>query len=225
MEEKTQMQAATPTAEESNWALAQRQAKAFAQSAFLPKAFQGENGIANCLIIMNLAKRMGADPMMLAQNVNIIQGRPSMGASYLIASVNASGKFSPLRFEFQGEIGKPGYACRAWAIDRETNTRLDGTWITWEMAQAEGWLSKAGSKWKTMPQQMISYRAASFWQRLYAPEISMGLLSSEEMADIAPTVTTARVIPEAVAELDDLVMDVVEEEEAGDDIHHDEDPV
>jgi hypothetical protein len=52
------------------------------------------------------------------------------------------------------------------------------------MANAEGWVSKAGSKWKTMPELMMRYRAAAFFGRLYAPEITMGMHSVEEVVDI-----------------------------------------
>ena len=44
-------------------------------------------------------------------------------------------------------------------------------------------LEKKGSKWKTMPQQMLSYRAAAFFIRTVAPEISMGLSTTEEIVD------------------------------------------
>lgn len=53
-----------------------------------------------------------------------------------------------------------------------------------EMAKAEGWLDKAGSKWKTMPELMMRYRAAAFFGRLYAPEITMGMHTTEEVIDI-----------------------------------------
>jgi hypothetical protein len=54
-----------------------------------------------------------------------------------------------------------------------------------EMAKLEGWLDKPGSKWKTMPELMLKYRAAAFFGRLYAPEIMMGLYSADEVVDIA----------------------------------------
>jgi hypothetical protein len=54
-----------------------------------------------------------------------------------------------------------------------------------EMAKAEGWIDKTGSKWKTMPELMLKYRAAAFFGRLYAPEIMMGLYSADEIVDIA----------------------------------------
>ena len=41
----------------------------------------------------------------------------------------------------------------------------------------------AGSKWKTMPVKMLRYRAASFWTNEYAPEISMGMATVEEIID------------------------------------------
>jgi hypothetical protein len=52
-----------------------------------------------------------------------------------------------------------------------------------QMAEKEGWTSKQGSKWMTMPGQMLRYRAAAFWQRVYAPEISMGFYTKEEVED------------------------------------------
>jgi hypothetical protein len=53
-----------------------------------------------------------------------------------------------------------------------------------EMADKEGWTKKPGSKWLSMPNQMLRYRAAAFWQRAYCPEISMGLMTAEEAEDI-----------------------------------------
>jgi hypothetical protein len=35
-----------------------------------------------------------------------------------------------------------------------------------------------------MPAQMLRYRAAAFWQRVYCPEISMGLYTEDEINDI-----------------------------------------
>jgi hypothetical protein len=51
------------------------------------------------------------------------------------------------------------------------------------MAKAEGWYAKNGSKWQTMPEQMLRYRAASFFVRAYAPELSLGLATREEIED------------------------------------------
>ena len=44
-----------------------------------------------------------------------------------------------------------------------------------KMAKAEGWLSKAGSKWQTMPLQMLQYRAYTFFARVNCPEKLLGV--------------------------------------------------
>ena len=68
-------------------------------------------------------------------------------------------------------------------MERATNERLVGSRVTLAMAKDEGWSTKSGSKWKTMPEQMMMYRAAAFFVRAYAPEISMGLQTADELAD------------------------------------------
>jgi hypothetical protein len=53
-----------------------------------------------------------------------------------------------------------------------------------KMAKDEGWLEKNGSKWKTMPEVMIRYRAASFFGRLNCPNMIMGIYSTDEVVEI-----------------------------------------
>jgi hypothetical protein len=58
------------------------------------------------------------------------------------------------------------------------------------MAKREGWYSRRDkygnetSKWQTMPELMLRYRAAAFFGRLYAPEILMGMQANDEVEDI-----------------------------------------
>lgn len=176
----------------ANYETARRMAVALSNSTIVPEPYRGDKGVANCLIALELAGRTGASVMMVMQNLHVIQGKPSWSAAFLIASVNSCGRFSPIRYEIEGEEAQDGWRCRAYAIDKETGDKLIGEWITWGMAKAEGWLGKPGSKWKTMPGQMIRYRAASFWTRTYAPEISLGMHTADEMDDVptSPTVAT-----------------------------------
>ncbi|MBO1013464.1 hypothetical protein IPU70_07890 [Achromobacter sp. SD115] len=161
--------------------LLQRVAKAFASSSLVPQQYQ--NNVANCMIALNLARRLRADELMVMQNLYIVHGNPGWSSKFLIASVNTCGRFETLRYEWRGQAGTDDYGCRAWTIERSTGEKLFGTWIDWKMVKAEGWNKKSGSKWLTMPDQMFIYRAAAFWQRGYAPEISMGLMSHEELQD------------------------------------------
>lgn len=163
----------------------QRMGKMYSSSTIIPDMYRGN--IGNCIIALDMAMRMGANPLMTMQNLYIVHGNPAFSSKFLIATINASGRFSPLRYEFKGEEGTPDYGCRCVAYevsDKEHKEPLTGDWITMEMATKEGWTSKSGSKWKTMPNQMLRYRAAAFWQRVYCPEISMGLITKEEADDI-----------------------------------------
>jgi hypothetical protein len=162
--------------------LAQRAARLLAASSLVPKNYQ--NSIADCVIALNMAYRVGADPLMVMQNLVIVHGRPTWSSQFLISTVNTCGRFSALRYEFFGEKDKDDWGCRAWAIEKATGEKLVGTDITIKLAKDEGWYGRSGSKWKTMPQQMLMYRAGSWWARAYAPELSMGLQTAEEMHDV-----------------------------------------
>ena len=156
---------------------AQRIAKLLSSSDLVPNQYKGN--IANTMVALEMAHRMNASPLMVMQNLHIIHGRPSWGSSFIIASLNSCGRFGTLRFE------STPTSCKAITTDKQSGSILEGPTVTMEMAKAEGWLDKPGSKWKTMPELMLKYRAAAFFGRLYAPEIMMGLYSADEVVDIA----------------------------------------
>ena len=167
----------------SNFETAQREAKALASSDLVPTAYKGN--VANTLLAMEVAQRVGASPLAVMQNLHIVQGRPSWCASFLIACVNSCGRFTPMRFEARGgdDASAKTYAVRAVSTDKESGKDCTGAWVTWAMVEAEGWSKKTGSKWLTMPEQMFMYRAAAFWSRVFAPEISLGMHTSDEVED------------------------------------------
>lgn len=167
------------------FSVAQRMARALSDSTMVPELYRGS--IPNCLIALELSSRIGSSVFAVMQNMDIIHGRPGLRAVFLIATVNTCGRFTALRYRFEGEKGKPSWGCCAVAIDRETGEELVGESITIAMANAEGWSDKKGSKWKTMPGQMLRYRAAAFWTRVYAPELSLGMHTADENEDIGPS--------------------------------------
>ena len=153
-------------------------AEELSKSDIIPKEFQKKP--ANCLIAVELANRLKASPFQVMQNMDVIYGRPALRSSFVIACINNSGKIiGSLKFE----INEKGTKCRAWAIEKETGSKLYGPTVTMEMAQAEGWATKSGSKWKTMPDLMLRYRAAAFFGRLYCPEILNGMYTDDEVKD------------------------------------------
>lgn len=162
---------------------AMRMAKALSTSTMVPKSYQGgEQGLANCIVALELSQRIGASPFAVFQNMHVIQGRPSWSSSFIIAALNTCGRFTPLKFEMEGR--GDSYGCTAWTTDKATGDRLDGPKVTIGMAKAEGWMGKSGSKWQTMPELMLRYRAAAFFGRLYAPDVLMGMHSDDEVQDM-----------------------------------------
>lgn len=178
------------------------------------------NGLANCVIALNMASRLNADPLMVMQNLYLIEGRPSWSSQFIMAAINSCGRFSALRFELE-DLGEKeveytetvwenrskknvvkkitirDLSCVAFAVERETGERIESSKITMEMAVKEGWYGKNGSKWQTIPEQMLRYRAASLFGRVYAPELLMGLRSSEEEQERIIDVTPETVVVSA----------------------------
>lgn len=172
-----------------------RIARIFAASDIVPKQFVGNE--PNCFIAVEMSNRMGINPVALMQNMAIVNGRPTLEAKLITALINDSGVFlDDLEYEIEGaEPGwnkaaskpvDPSYRVRAHAVKKSTGERLYGEWIGWDMVQGEGWQSKNGSKWLTMPGQMFRYRAASFFSKIYCTNITLGMQTREEMEDITP---------------------------------------
>jgi hypothetical protein len=153
-------------------------------SNLIPERFQ--NNLGNVLIALNMAKRLGADPLMTMQNLYVVHGNPGWSAVFLIATFNQNGKFSAIKYKFDGE--GDDYGCTAYATELKTGDVIEGSKVTWAIVKGEGWSSKSGSKWKTMPDQMFRYRAATFFIRSTAPEIAMGLQTKDELEDMGPDI-------------------------------------
>ena len=161
---------------------AQRMVKVFANSQLVPQTFKGDIGA--CLIAMNMANRMGADILQVMQSLYIVHGKPSFSSAFLIACFNRCGRFSTIRYRMGGEPHTDSWSCTAFATELSTGEVVEGVTVTIAMAKAEGWFGKAGSKWKTMPELMMRYRAATFLIRSVAPEIALGFQTTEEAIDI-----------------------------------------
>lgn len=165
-----------------SFALASRMATALAQSTVVPKNYQGNVG--NCMIAIEMASRIGTSPMMVMQNLYIVNGNPAWSSQWIIAMINSSKRYkTELQFEFGHDSADGGLSCKAWAEDYSGH-KVEGPKITMKMANEEGWATKSGSKWKTMPEVMIRYRAASFFGRMNCPDMIMGIYSQDEVLDM-----------------------------------------
>lgn len=164
----------------ANFEHAQRVAKMLCQSDLVPQNFKGN--VANTVIAIEMSNRLGANPLMVMQNLYIVYGKPAWSSSFIIAAINSSKRFTGLQFQVSGEGVERG--CIAYSFDQKTGERIEGPKVTIKMATDEGWTKKNGSKWATMPELMLRYRAATFFGRLYCPEILMGMHTEEEIQDV-----------------------------------------
>lgn len=188
-----------------SFALAQRMAQALSASDLVPTQYKGS--VSNCLVAIEMAGRVGASVLMVAQNLNVIHGRPSWSAPFILAAIRASGKWKDDDLIYTGTEGTDLRGCQFKATEAATGRVRTGPVITIKMAKAEGWYSRERSKWPNMPDVMLSYRAVSFWSRLFAGDITMGMLTTDEMQEIDVTPGSAANPVEAgatVAGVEDL---------------------
>ena len=158
---------------------AMKVANLLAKSQLLPEQYIGHP--ENCLIAIDIANRMRVSPLLVAQNLYIVRGKPGWSGSFAISAINNCGKFSPLDFVY---TKNGGGGCYAQATRLSDGKLLKGTEITLEMAKNEGWSTKPGSKWLTMSEQMLAYRAGSFFARAYCPEVLLGVQTIDEIQDV-----------------------------------------
>lgn len=198
-----------------------RIAQMYAKTQFVPEIYRGK--AEDCFIACQMAIRLGLDPMMFMQNTYIVHGKPGMEAKLAIALINSKGPFTgPLQFTYEGE--GMSRACTAFATHSKTG-EVCSCKVTMQIAKAEGWIDKSGSKWKTMPDQMLAYRAASWFGRLYCPECLMGMQTVDELEDVHPAkpvenlagLAKGRVSVRSAPVLDAAAMPVADPAAGGDD--------
>lgn len=106
---------------ERGFTLANRIAKAYASSDAVPAQFRMQvlkkvgkqenwvdnpNAIGNCLVAIEVARAVGMSITAVMQNADMIEGKLRWSGKFVIAAINASGRFTPLRFQMvnRGQI-------------------------------------------------------------------------------------------------------------------------
>jgi hypothetical protein len=166
----------------------------------------------NCLIALDVANRTGMSPLMIMQNMYVVQGRPTWSGQMCIALINGCGRFSPLSFRWGGKTGQKDWSCVAVATRLSDGVLCESSPVTWQMALDEGWVNKNGSKWKTMPEQMFMYRSGAFFARVHCPDVLQGIYTREEMEDVYGQEKQER--KKTVITLDDTQVKVVDDKES-----------
>ena len=175
------------------------EAVTLSKSTLVPKEYQGNP--ANGMIALEQANRLRMNALAVMQSMHIINGRPSWSSKFLAALVNSCGLFTPLEYNFVGEEGTDSWGCFASACNIDSGRIVKGVTVTIKMAKEEGWYQKAGSKWKTMPELMLQYRAASMFANVHVPEIALGMQTDDEARDSATPKQISRSFDSLVVEV------------------------
>ena len=152
-----------------------RLAKAFSMSGMVPPHFAGKPEA--CLVAMLYAEQLGEHPMLLFQEMSVINGRPNTSARFAISRANKSGLLQgPISWKSKGQ--GDALEVTASATLRDTGEVISTT-VTMREAAADGWTRN--SKYKSIPEQMLRWRAATRLINLYLPEVLFGLGVREEV--------------------------------------------
>lgn len=156
-----------------------KMAEGLAKSDLVPDNYKGKP--ESCLIAIDVARQIGArSPLFVMQNLFVVKGKPSWSGQYCDAIVRAN--FKKVKAELSGEGDDRG--CQVTAYDQNDNF-CEGTKVTIRMAKQEGWFSKTGSKWQTIPDLMLQYRAFAFFARVHCPDKLLGIHDEFENVDIS----------------------------------------
>lgn len=158
---------------------AQRAAKMLSCSTIVPEHYRGNT--SNCLIALDMSANLQMNPLLFMQKTSIISNKMVFEGQLVISLVNKLKPFqTPIEFEYNGEPGDEDYACTAWATSKA------GQRVEYLLRYSDAIkIGNAGKNknWQNATQLMISYRAATYLVRLYAPEIMLGCYTVDEMQE------------------------------------------
>ena len=159
---------------------AQRQAKSLCQSQLVPTQYQGQQGLPNCLVALEMSKRMNLSPLTVMQNLNVIHGKPTWSAQFITSNIIGCGRFTNFDYLVKGQGETLEVQCVATRL--EDKKQVKGSAVSMRMARQEGWTKN--QKYSSMPELMLRNRAATFFGRQYIPDLLLGVQTSEEVVDI-----------------------------------------
>lgn len=176
-----------------------RVAKAFSMSGMVPAHFQGKP--ESCMVALMYAQQLGEHPMVMFQEVTVINGRPGTSARFAISRANKSGLLQgPITWKSKGTGD---------ALEVTASATLAGTGevitatVSMKEAVADGWTRN--SKYKSIPEQMLRWRAATRLINLYMPEVLFGLGVKDEIENVSVRNVTPTQSTSVVAQLNEQI--------------------
>jgi hypothetical protein len=164
-----------------------RVAVALSQSSLVPAHLQGKP--ADCLLLTAQAMRWNIDPLVCAQHSFVHKGKVGYEGKLVAAIINSA-------LKSRGE-GTLDFAYSTVGGDRkiEVSAKVDG-----RDKKIEGFVSRwktDNGAWAKDPDQMLAYRGARQWARLWMPEILLGVSGGAdevEEREVVDVTDKARVV-------------------------------
>jgi len=200
------------------------QARVLAESTLTPKHLGGDNprqAVANCLMLLDLGVRMGRPFLELARASYVVHGKLGFSAEFFLASAQRMGLFKGAPRYKTEELGEPfalgnkalpNIAVTATVTDAETGEEVSTT-VAMTTVMAEGWHTRSGSKYMTIPEVMLRKRAITWLIRDHYPAALFGQPEVGELIDHAAE-EAREVQAEAASAVDRLMGRAVEQPEA-----------
>lgn len=175
---------------------AKEMATFLASSSMVPAQFRGHENLANVMLAIELANSLQVSPIMVMSNLQTVEGKLGFSSRFIISLLKQ--RHNNLEFIYS----KDRKECMCIADE------LQGEAITIERAKAEGWYD-TNKSWQTMPEVMLMYRAACLFQKLHEPDLTVGLVSAEELTDVSDRVKPVSAVqPKEIKEPEIRLIDI-----------------
>ncbi|NRA63761.1 MAG: hypothetical protein HRU19_04720 [Pseudobacteriovorax sp.] len=145
-------------------------AEKYAVSDLTPRHFKGKP--EDIFVALQMGEALGIHHYMTALNeITPIKGKPTISAKLAMTLAHKSGAFKDrISFRHEGESWEDLIVFASVTLISGEKVEVNASIA---MAKAEGWTSNP--KYKSMPVQMLSYRAALMLIRRYVPECLLGV--------------------------------------------------
>lgn len=148
-------------------------AQRLAGSGIIPGALRGKP--ADVLVVLMTGHELGLSPMQSLRMVHVFDGKPILGSELIVGLV----KKSPECLSFQ--LVESSNEAATYKTQRRGE---DPTTLTWTLEQAQAAGLAGRDNWKRHPAAMLRARAAAALARAVYPDITLGILETDEAAEI-----------------------------------------
>lgn len=160
-----------------NWRIASQ----YSKSDLVPETYK--NKPENVIIALGMSQKTGFDVFTIMQNLSIVRGKATWSGSFCRTLIESTGLYKDIDLVEVGKREDDTWGYYAQAVRKSDGKIVKGATVTIGMARAEAWIAK-NTKWKSMPELMLQYRATAFFARVYASSAINGLQTAEEVDDV-----------------------------------------